>query len=545
MSPAAAVADSDTAHGARTVTHHVLAIDHGTSGIKAAIVSARGVVVDSDFEATPMHFTEGGGAEQDPEDWWNALLKTSRRLTDRNPGLAGQIAALCVSSTFSTTVAVDRSGAHLGNALTWMDSRGAPYVRRLMRGFPRLLGYNLPKTWTWISRTAGAPSLSGKDDAAHVLFWKYAQPDLYARADVFLPSKDYLNLRLTGRCAASYDAMHLFWVTDARDPHAIRYDDALIALLGIDRSKLPPLQASTDALGPVRAECADTLGVPRDIPVVLGSPDHQCALIGSGAVRDYAPHLYVGTSSWIECIVPWKRTDLLHSIASFPTAIAGKYQCVNEQDLAGGALSFLADNILFHRNAIIDARMPERPYEVLDRIAETVPPGSHNLLFTPWLNGERTPVDDATLRGGFHNMGTTATLDHMVRAVMEGVAYNTRWSLRYVERFVGRRLEPIRLIGGAAQSDVWGQIFADVLDRELHRVTDPRQANARGAALIAAVGLGWIRFEDIPGLVGYEKVFQPNPATRHTYDELFRAFLDIQRGSRRTYRRLNRSPTEP
>jgi xylulokinase len=518
---------------------HVLAIDHGTSGIKAAIVSARGVVVDSDFEATPIQFIEGGGAEQDPEDWWSALLKASRRLIDRHTELVDQIGAVCVSSTFSTTVAVDRNGQHLGNALTWMDSRGAPYVRRVMSGFPSLLGYNLPKAWKWISRTAGAPTVSGKDDAAHVLFWKYAQPEVYARTHVFLGSKDYLNLRLTGKCAASYDSMHLFWVTDARDPNALRYDDELIALLGIDRDKLPPLHASTDVLGPLRAECADAMGVPRGIPVVLGSPDHQCALIGSGAVRDYEPHLYVGTSSWIECIVPWKRTDMLHSIASFPTAIAGKYQCVNEQDLAGGALSFLADNILFHRNAFLEARMPDRPYEVLDRIAETVPAGSHKLLFTPWLNGERTPVDDGTLRGGFHNISTATNLDHMIRAVMEGVAYNTRWSLRYVERFVRRRLSPIRIIGGAAQSDVWCQIFADVLDRELHRVEDPRQANARGAAFIAAVGLGWIRFEDIPRLVRCDKVYRPDPANRRIYDDLFGAFLEIQRCSKRTYRHLN------
>jgi len=521
------------------MNHHVLAIDHGTSGIKAAIVSARGVVVDADFEATPIYFIEGGGAEQNPADWWSALLKTARRLVDRHTELADQISAVCVSSTFSTTVAVDRHGAHLGNALTWMDARGAPHVRRLMKGFPSLLGYNLIKAWKWISRSAGAPSLSGKDDAAHVLFWKYERPEVYAQAGVFLPSKDYLNLRLTGRCAASYDSMHLFWVTDARDPNAIRYDDELVALLGIDRGKLPPLHASTDVLGPLRTECADAMGLPRAVQVVVGSPDHQCALIGSGAVRDYEPHLYVGTSSWIECIVPWKRTDPLHSIAAFPTAIAGKYQCVNEQDLAGGALSFLVDNIILRRHAILDAAPPERPYELLDDIAAAVPAGSHKLLFTPWLNGERTPVDDAALRGGFHNLSTTTTLDHMVRAVMEGVAYNTRWSLQHVERFVRRRLEPIRIIGGAAQSDIWCQIFADVLNRELHRAQDPRQANARGAAFIAAVGLGWIRFTDIPQLVACDKVYRPDPSHRRVHDELFAAFLDIQRNNTRTYRRLN------
>ena len=197
------------------MSRYVLALDHGTSGIKAAIVSERGAVVDFAFAPTPIYMLAGGGAEQDPDDWWNAVASTARQLITRAAVPPEQIDALCVSSTFSTTVAVDRNGNHLGNALTWMDARGAPYVQRVMRGFPSLLGYNVRKAWTWISKTAGAPSLSGKDDAAHVLFWKYGRPEVYATARVFLPSKDYLNLRLTGQCAASFDSMHLFWVTDA------------------------------------------------------------------------------------------------------------------------------------------------------------------------------------------------------------------------------------------------------------------------------------------------------------------------------------------
>ncbi len=524
------------------MSRYVLALDHGTSGIKAAIVSERGAVADFAFAPTPISMLAGGGAEQDPDDWWNAIASAVRQLVTRAAVPPEQIDALCVSSTFSTTVAVDGDSHHLGNALTWMDARGAPYVQRLMGGFPSLLGYNVRKVWTWISKTGGAPSLSGKDDAAHVLFWKYARPEVYAAARVFLPSKDYLNLRLTGQCAASFDSMHLFWVTDARDPHAIRYDDELIALLGIEPSKLPPLRAATDVLGALRPECADALGVRRDVRVVMGAPDHQCALIGSGAVRTYEAHLYVGTSSWIECIVPFKRTDLLHSIASFPTAIPGTYQCINEQDLAGGALSFLADNIFFHRNPFLSITPPERPYDLLDAIARSVPAGSHKLLFTPWLNGERTPVDDGALRGGFHNISTTTNLDHMVRAVMEGVAYNTRWSLGCVERFVRRRLDPIRIIGGGAESDVWCQIFADVLDRTIHKVVAPREANARGAAFIAAVGLRWLRFEDIPELVAVEKIYEPDPANRRIYDELFAAFLMIHKRNKGIYRRLNGTP---
>jgi xylulokinase len=529
-------------HDARLMTlpaQYVLAIDHGTSGIKAAIVSATGEVVDFEFVKTSIHFTSDGGAEQDPEDWWNALVAAASPLVRRARVPLSTVQAVCVSSTFSSTVAVDRNGKALMPSLTWMDSRGAPHVRRAVGGFPSLLGYNIPRAWKWLSKTGGAPSLSGKDDAAHVLLVKHEFPQVYEQTHAFLPSKDYLNLRLTGEFAASFDSIHLFWVTDTRDPYRIRYDDELIAMLGIDRAKLPPLRASTDVLGTLRPEVAVQLGLSHGVRVVVGSPDHQCALFGSGAVRDFESHLYVGTSSWIECLVPRKKSDPIHSIATFPTSIPGKYQCVNEQDLAGGALSFLADNIVFRRNELLGAAIPESRYDVVDQIAAPVPAGSHKLIFTPWLNGERTPVDDHYLRGGFHNISPTTNLDHMARAVLEGVAYNTRWSLGYVERFLARRLDPIRIIGGGAKSELWCQIFADVLDREIHAVVDPLQANARGAAFIAGMALGWTRFDDIPALVSCDRTYRPNAAHRRIYDEMCDAFQMVYKANRRIYRRLN------
>ncbi len=518
----------------------VLAIDHGTSGIKAALVSARGEILDSDYEPTPIRFLDGGGAEQDPDDWWRALLAASRRLIARRVATPDRVGAVCVSSTFSSTVAVDADGRHLMPALTWMDSRGARHVKRVVGGFPSVLGYNIPRAIRWIRKTAGAPALSGKDDAAHALLVKNDYPEIYAKTRYFLPSKDYLNAQLTGVLASSPDAMHLFWVTDARDPAKIAYDDQLVGQLGIDRDKLPPLIPATQVVGLVLPEVADAIGLPRSTPVVSGSADHQCALIGSGAVRDFEGHLYIGTSSWIECLVPFQKTDVIHSIASFPAAIPGKYQCLDEQDLAGGALAFLAENILFRRHALTGIPVPDDPYALVNEIASTVPAGSHKVIFTPWLNGERTPVDDIHVRGGFHNLSTTTTLEDMVRAVLEGVAFNTRWSLTYVEKFVGRPLEPLRLIGGGAMSPLWCQIFADVLDREIHVVRDPRQANARGAAFLAAIGLGWIRFEDISELVPVEAVFRPNGANRRLYDELYDVFVRFYGRTRPLYHRLNR-----
>ena len=521
-----------------TQTPYILAIDHGTSGIKAAIVSVYGEVIDFEFEPTPIHFFPGGGAEQNPEDWWNALVAASRRLIGKQSSGVDNIAAIAVSSTFSTTVAVDKNGQPLMNALTWMDSRGAPYVKQLMRGFPSIDGYGLSMILKWLPKTGGGPTLSGKDDIAHVLWILNEHPQIYDNTFLFLPSKDYLNFRLTGRFAASYDSMQLFWVSDIRDIHHVKYDDRLIRLAGIDRDKLPAMTASTDRLGKLRPDVAKEIGLGPGIDVIVSSPDHQTACIGSGAVTDYAGHLYIGTSSWVQAVVPFKKTDVFHSIASFPTAIPGKYQSVNEQDMAGGCLDMLWHNILFYKNQLCTTP-PQNPYPYLDDIAKAVPAGSDHLIFLPWLNGERTPVDDTTLRGGFYNMTKTHTQNHLIRSVLEGVALNSRWSLTYVERFVRRRLSPLNFIGGGAQSNLWCQILADVLNRDIRQVTHPMQANARGAAFIAAVGLGFIDFSDIPGLIRFQRTYHPQPENRDVYDLLYTAFLDIYKKNRSIYRKLN------
>jgi xylulokinase len=519
---------------------YILAIDHGTSGLKTTIMSVHGQCIDFAFEPTPIHFLPDGGAEQDPDDWWRATLLTCKRLVQKNVVPAQQIVAICVSSTFSSTVAVDRDGNPLMNSLTWMDSRGAPHVKRLVGGILEIEGYGLSNIVRWLPRTGGAPTLSGKDDIAHVLFIKHEIPEIYEKTYMFLGSKDYLNLKLTGEFASSPDSMMLFWVVNTRDVRNLHYDERLMDRVGIEKSKLPPLKAATDVLGPVSKEFADEIGISRDVRVIVGSPDHQCAGIGAGAVQDYQGYIYIGTSSWLQCVVPFKKTDIFHQIASFPHAIPGKYFTADEQDMAGGCLAFLKDNLLFHDNPLQGKGPPDDIYQKFDEIVSNVPAGSGKVIFTPWLHGERTPVDSNTLRGGFYNLSLTSNVEHLIRATFEGVAYNTRWMLKYVEKFIKRRMDPLNIVGGGAKSGPWCQILADVLDRDIRQVRDPIQANARGAAFIASVGLGYVTFDEIPGLIEYSNTYQPNPRNRELYDELFGEFLSIYRNNRKMFHRLNR-----
>jgi xylulokinase len=517
----------------------VLSIDHGTSGVRTALITTTGEILGWVNRDTPTHHLPDGGVEQDPMGWWEAFLDGAAELLGQGLAPAEGIVAVAVSSTFSTTVACRERGEPVAPALTWMDARGAPWVRQLMGGRVGFQGYGLGKAVRWVRLTGGAPTLSGKDDLAHVLFWKHAQPRVYQQARWFLGSKDWWNLMLCGRAAASFDSATLFWLTDNRDASDVRYHPGLTHSAGIDGHKLAPLVPAPTVLGSLLPEVAERLGIPQELPVVAGSADLQSACIGSGAVRDFQPHLYLGTSSWLLCHVPFRRTDPLHAIASLPSSIPGRWFAANEQDMAGGCIDWLVRSVLWPPGPLGRGEPPPDLHERLEAAVLSTEPGAGSVIFTPWLNGEKTPVDDDRLRGGFHNIGLTTSLEQLVRAVHEGVALNTRWLLSHLERFVGRRLEPIRAIGGGARSEAWLQIYADVLGRPIHRVAQPRLANARGAALIAGVALGDLGFQQIPDRVPVDARFEPRAAHRATYDRLFESFLALHKGSRDVYHRLN------
>lgn len=181
----------------------ILAIDLGTSGPKVALVTTRGLVVDCHTGAIGLSILPGGGAEQDPAEWWASIIATTSSLLAANPGAAGRVAAVGCTSQWSGTVAVDSAGKPLMNALIWMDARGAPHVRRITNGLLKVEGYGVRRLAAWLRLTGGLPMRSGKDSIAHILFIKHNHPEIYRDTYKFLEPKDYLNLRLTGRFAAS------------------------------------------------------------------------------------------------------------------------------------------------------------------------------------------------------------------------------------------------------------------------------------------------------------------------------------------------------
>jgi xylulokinase len=518
---------------------YILAFDLGTSGLKVAVTTPRGEIVGSAVERYPLHLLGGGGVEQDPEDWWDAIVRGTRRVLGQAGLDPGRVVGVACSSQWSGTVPVDSQGRPLMRAIIWMDSRGAEQVHRITRGFPAVAGYRVGKLAAWVRRSGGAPGHSGKDTIAHILYVRDRLPDIYRRTHKFLEPRDWLNFRLTGQFASSFDAATLLWVTDTRAVDAVRYDDRLLRIAGLERNKLPDLLPPATVLGTLRPEAAAALGLPPTARVVTGAPDIMASAIGAGTIADFDAHLYLGTSSWLVCHVPYKKTDLFHNLASVPSAIPGRYLLANEQESAGVCLAELRRNVLFPPDGSAPAGAAEDPYAVMLALAAAVPAGSDGLIFAPWVNGERTPVDDRTVRGGFFNQSLGVTRGHLVRAVLEGVAYNSRWLLSYVERFVGRRLDAITAVGGGARSELWCQIHADVLDRVVRQAGEPVLANARGAALQASVALGHLRWDEVAATVPIARAFEPDPARRRVYDTLFPEFVNLYRSTRRIYARLN------
>jgi xylulokinase len=513
----------------QAVSALVLAIDLGTSGPKVGLVDDHAQVIAHAATGTTLRLEPGGGAEQDPNEWWRAIVAATQMLHEASGVDSGDVVAVAVTAQWTSTVPTAADGSPAGPALLWMDSRGSAYVEEIIGGHPKVVGYNARRLAEFLRLTGGIPGHSGRDPSAQILWLQRERPDVVARTRWFLEPGDWLTLQLTGRAVSSVDSAAILWVVDVRDLRRARYDDRLLSWSRLRREQLPELVPSCSVVGPLRSAQADELGLPVGIPVVTASGDLHATLVGSGAVGAYEPHLYLGTSAWLSCHVPWKRTDVLRNQTAMPSAVPGRYLVANEHQTAGACLAWLHERVA-----------PADDLAVFVREAEESAAGSGGVVFTPWLNGSRTPVDDRTVRAGFHNLSLGTSRPDLVRSVLEGVAYDSRWLHESVRKFVRRPLPVVDLVGGGAISDIWCQIHADVLGVTVRQRAEPRLAGVRGAGMLAL--LATRRVEQIGALasqVPVRAVYAPNRAHRATYDALYREFRALYRRTKSVYRRLN------
>lgn len=524
------------------MSRYTLGVDLGTGGPKVALVGTDGTMGGHEAEKVGLILLPGGGAEQDPQAWWEAIVTATRRLLVRASVDPSDVAAICMSSQWGGLVPVDEQGRHLHDALIWMDSRGEPYARELTSGGITVpgAGYNARALRQWIAKTGGVPSRSGKDPVGQAQWLRHHRPDVYEAAAFLLDVPEYLTMRLTGRAVAGFDTAVLRWCTDNRDPGAVAWDPALADRCRLDLAKLPELCPPASVVGTLTPDSADQLGLSRDVQVVAGTGDTTAAAVGAGAVEDYAGHLYIGTSAWLSCHVPFKRTDVLRNVASLPAVVPNRYWVATVQDVAGKAIDWLIDNVVYPEDGMLDAEpKPDDALERLNALAVMSPPGANGVVFAPWLNGERTPVDDPYVRGGWFNVSLDTTRADLARAVFEGIALNARWMKEAVERFVRKELRGgfpgLTYVGGGANSALWCQTLADVLGCTIRQADAPVLANARGAALIAAVGIGELTWAEIPGRVHVAAEYQPDPGAGLVYDRRYKTFTSIYRKTKGIY----------
>ncbi len=521
-----------------TGEHYILAVDLGTSGCKTAVVTLSGQILGFSSQPFSLQLICEVGAEQNPEDWWQAFLQTSAAVLKETGIDRSLVTAVVCSCQGEGTIPIDSAGNPLMHCMLWLDMRGKKAVKKLVKGvLPEVAGYDPIKLWQWIRLTGGAPALSGKDPIGHMNFIKESLPHIYEKTYKFLNVLDFMNYRLTGEMLATVDSLLTSWVTDNRDSRNIQIDDRLVQLSGIDRDKFPDVVDCTEKIGTLLPGVAEQLGLSPKTRVIAGSVDNTAAAIGSGAIEDNKLHLYIGTSSWIGAHVRKKKTDVFRQIASLPCAKQNRYLMMAMQSAAGSNLSFLKDNLLYPDDPLTHHSAPENIFHILADIAADVPPGSRGLLYLPWLMGERTPVDDPNLRATFLNITLEHTRVDMFRAILEGVALNTRWMMGSVRKFLKEAPQEITVVGGGAQSTLWCQILADTLNLTIHQPEQPIQANVRGAALIAGVGINALDFSDISQHVKVQSTFEPDDKRKIIYDQQYKQFLTAYRALRSVYKK--------
>ena len=493
---------------------YILACDLGTSATKSSLIDMQGCVQGTVQQAYQVEYPQERWAEQDPHVYWEAITATIRELIAQTKIDPRLIEAFIVDAMMASVIPVDSKGRPLRKTILWLDVRSVDYVTPLMNQFtiPDMLSKNI------------IPVASAKDPLPKILWVKHEEPQIFKKAVKFVDVKDWI-LYQCGLGDFYTDWSHAclwnYFRIDKHQPEPEIIEEGL----GLSMDHFAKIRKTTDILGTLSPEAAKQLGLTSETQVVCGCGDMVAVPIGSGAIKPGKPHLYVGSSGWISQHQDEPQFDLAGA-GTVESAMPGRLLLTGHMESAGSCLAWLVDNVC---TAEIEEAAASNidVYDFVMENAKKVPPGSRNLLYLPWPIGERCPFINPFVRSAFLNLSFDHSRAHMVRAVLEGVAYNTRWVKEVLEG-MGHSIMNLNICGGGAKSDLWMQIFADVLNVPLKRVTTLQDAGTVGVALVAAVALGEFKsFDELERLFTYDRKVKPNPKRVATYDKLYKAFRDI------------------
>lgn len=480
--------------------------DVGTQGSKSVLLDSSGEMLGSSFRPYPVSYPRPGWAEQDPGDWWRAVSESTRTLLKEAGVESSRVMGVGFAGQMIGVIPVDSSGEALRPAIIWLDGRADRQAERIAR---RLGGRRL------VMRIAGAVP-SGKDVVCKLAWIREFEPDVFEKTAWFLDTTGYLVSRATDKMVIDHTGAGGTGVLNNRTR---QWSGLLARLTGLPLEKMPSIKRSIDVAGRLTSSAAVDMGLVEGTPVIAGMADIPAAAAGSGALENGEAHIYLGTSSWLCLSVSRPKNVPANGIVSVASADPDMFIMLGESETAGLCLEWFSRNL-----ASFEASGEGSTYGEMDRIVAGVEPGAGRLIFAPWMFGERSPVTDTTLRGGFVNLCLDHDLGQMLRSVYEGIAYNLRWMLEAVEG-AGFPCASLRAIGGGAKSDVWMQIMADVTGRRIEAVENPQEAGAAGCALAVAVALGVLEsYREIKEMVRVRRSFDPDRSARALYDELYGCF---------------------
>lgn len=490
----------------------LIGIDVGTSGVKSVLMDHNGRIRASALEEYPLLLPQPGWSEQHPEQWWESTKTSLRRLLAESKANPKQIKGLSFSGQMHGLVCLDAEGQVVRPAILWNDLRTTEQCRAITKkiGAKRLI------------RLVSNPALEGFT-LPKVLWVKQKEPRNWKKVRTIMLPKDYICYRLTGKAGME--------VSDGAgtlmmDVGKGRWCSPLLKAFGIDEGLLPELHRSIAVAGEVSQSVGRETGLPVGLPIVYGGADNACAAVGNGVVQPGLVAASIGTSGTVVAPMKSAARDPGGRLHTFNHAVPRMWYLMGVMQAAGLSLRWLRDEFAAAETATA-RRMGDDPYNLLARQAASIGAGSEGLIWLPYLTGERTPHQDPHAKGVLFGVTARHTRAHVIRAVMEGVAFGMRDSFELMRK-LKTPIKQIRLTGGGAQSPLWRQIQADVYGHEVVTI-NVDAGPSFGAAIIAGVGVGV--YKDFPAacgqLIKVDKRIQPIEKNVQAYERSYKLFREL------------------
>ncbi|MEX1294901.1 MAG: xylulokinase [Candidatus Limnocylindrales bacterium] len=447
----------------------VLGLDVSTTATKAILLDRDGTVLATAAAEYPFETPRPLWAEQDPALWWDAAQTTIRQVLAEAGVTGDDVAAVGAGGQMHGMVLLDEADEVVRPAILWNDGRTAAQSDAIREavGRERLI------------EITGNDALTSYT-ATKLLWVRDQEPEHWARARHLLLPKDYVRFRLTGEHALDVNDGAGTLLFDIRTR---TWSPEVVEAIGLDLSMLPRTVEGPEVVGAVTAQAAAATGLRAGTPVVGGSGDQAANAVGLGAVVPGIAAMSVGTSGVVFVPTSSPAFEKDGRLSAFCHAVPGTWHFMGVTLSAAGSLKWLRDELA-----------PQAGWDELTALAAGVPPGAEGLIFLPYLSGERTPYADPLARGAFIGLTVRHRLGHVVRAVLEGVAFSLRDVFELVSATAPEPLRELRASGGGTNSALWRQIIADVLAAPIVR-TRTAEGVATGGAILAAVAAGW--FESV------------------------------------------------